>query len=89
MSAWAGIGGVCMCNFVIAAYAIMAWSDPDEADVEYIYVDDEDEDESENSFRAFNEQYNLRQRKLAEFTTRNNIQSRNTAEAAVSKGKDN
>ena len=40
MAGWSGIGAVFMVNMVIVAYVVMAWTEPNDADVDYVYVDD-------------------------------------------------
>ena len=47
MTGWSGVGAVCMCNFVIAAYAIMAWGEQDDSDTEYVYIREDGEDDDD------------------------------------------
>ena len=58
MTGWSGVGAVCMCNFVIAAYAIMAWGEQDDSDTEYVYIREDGEDDDD--IPTLNDKYALR-----------------------------
>ena len=63
---WSGIGAVCVCNLVIAAYAIMAWGEVDDgpSDIEYIYVDDGSDEDTEIPLLSDNN--DMRQRNITQ-----------------------